>query len=95
MKAESAGSHVLRRPTGQYDANHEPVWTAGEITTDTIYRTKGQSAPVVILTELDFEDIDEKTARLLFVGLTRASMGVGLVLTERAQKAIEKRIDEA
>lgn len=95
MKAEAAGSHVLRRPTGQYDANHEPVWTAGEITTDTIYRTKGQSAPVVILTELDFETIDEKVARLLFVGLTRASMGVGLVLSERAQKVIEQRIHEA
>lgn len=95
MKAETAGSHALRRPTSLYDENHEPVWTAGTFTTDTIYRTKGQSAPVVILTELDFETIDDKAARLLFVGLTRASMGVGLVLSARAHTALARRIDEA
>ncbi len=72
------------------------VSSAPTIRVASIHRLdKGQSAPVVILTELDIETLAEKVARLLFVGLTRASMGVGLVLSERAQKAIGQRIDEA
>ncbi|HEY1610840.1 MAG TPA: ATP-binding domain-containing protein, partial [Paraburkholderia sp.] len=41
---------------------------------ESIYRFKGQSAPCVILTEVDFETFDERAARKLIVGATRATM---------------------
>jgi hypothetical protein len=37
-----------------------------------------------VLTEVDFEELDEGTKRKLFVGLTRAQLAVEVVLSERA-----------
>ena len=39
---------------------------------ESVYRFKGQAAPAVILTEIDFEVLDDKAVRKLFVGATRA-----------------------
>jgi hypothetical protein len=89
LQADQAGSHQLKRFTGRYDAAHEPVWTEGDVVADSVYRAKGQSAPAVILTELDYEGLDEKAKRLLFVGMTRASMALGLIMTEKMQEAIQ------
>ncbi|HAY08570.1 MAG TPA: nuclease, partial [Thauera sp.] len=52
------------------------------------YRFKGQSAPCIIFTEIDFEPradgMDELTMRKLFVGATRATMKLILVASARA-----------
>ena len=56
-----------------------------------MYRFKGQSAPCVILTEVDFEAFDELAQRKLFVGFTRASMKLLVVLSERAAQALLAR----
>ncbi|WP_165107838.1 hypothetical protein [Caballeronia sp. SBC2] len=45
------GNQPLRSFTGEYDTNGAPVYRAGEIRFDSVYRFKGQCAPRVILTE--------------------------------------------
>ena len=77
------GYYALRAFTGRYDLLGSPIYTEGEITIETVYRFKGQSAPVVVLTEIDFEALDEIAARKLFVGATRATMKLVLVMSER------------
>ncbi len=56
---------------------------------ESIYRFKGQSAPCVVLTEVDFESLDDQAARKLFVGATRVTMKLIVVASERAAQALE------
>lgn len=51
---------------------------------DSVYRFKGRSAPCVILTEIDFEALGEIEMRKIFVGATRATMKLFLVVSEGA-----------
>ncbi|NDF50418.1 MAG: hypothetical protein EB116_10100 [Betaproteobacteria bacterium] len=48
------------------------------------YRFKGQAADAVVITEVDFESLDARSKRLLFVGLSRARLQTKLVVSERA-----------
>ena len=89
------GPHALRRSTGGYDLLGSPIYTAGDIVLETVYRFKGQSAPCVILTEIDFEALDDLARRKLFVGATRATMKLMLVLSERAAKVLLGRLEGA
>ena len=57
-----------------------------------MYRFKGQSAPALIFTEIDFEELDEQTLRKLFVGMTRARLKLVLVMSERASLQIVDRM---
>ena len=63
----------------------------GHLLAESVYRFKGQSAPAVILTEIDFEALDDRTVRKLFVGMTRARMKLVLVLSERAAALLQGR----
>ena len=85
---EHLGPHRLRAFTGRYDLLGEPEHSQGELLIDSVYRFKGQSAPCIIFTEIDFEPradgMDELTMRKLFVGATRATMKLILVASERA-----------
>ncbi len=83
---DALGPHALRRFDGTYDLFGNPVYTDGEVLAETIYRFKGQSAPCVIFTEIDFETFDEKAVRKLFVGATRATTKLMLVMSERAAR---------
>lgn len=87
------GPHSLKKFTGAYDLLGSPVYTAGDILLETVYRFKGQSAPCVIFTEIDFEALDDLALRKLFVGATRATMKLMLILSERAAKALLGRLD--
>lgn len=78
------GQFSLRRPTGKYTNAGDAVWTEGDLLVESVYRFKGQSAAGIVLTEVDFEELDEGTKRKLFVGLTRAQLAVEVVLSERA-----------
>jgi len=82
------GPWSTRRFTGEYDASGEQRWSKGELLVESVYRFKGQSAPAVVVTEVDFEELDEAARRRLFVALTRAQMAVELVLSERAERAL-------
>ena len=55
---------------------------------ETLYRFKGQSAPVVVLCEVDFEALGDKERHKLFVGFTRAQFRLECVLTERAAQML-------
>ena len=65
----------------------------GDVLVETVFRFKGQSAPCVILTEIDFAEFDERAARRLYVGATRASMQLSLVMSERAAAALMARLE--
>jgi superfamily I DNA and RNA helicase len=72
----------------RYDLFGNPEFREGELLTESVYRFKGQSAPAVIFTEIDFETLDEKSFRKLFVGMTRARMKLVLVMSERAAQQL-------
>lgn len=85
------GAHRLKSWQGRYDLLGQPEFSDGDLLVETVYRFKGQSAPCVILTEVDFETFDELAQRKLFVGFTRASMKLIVVLSERAAQALLAR----
>lgn len=82
------GGQPTRRFTGRYDAAGNPLWTDGTLLVDSVYRFKGQSAPAVVLCDVDFETLTDKERRKLFVGLTRAQVRVEVVMSERAAGAL-------
>lgn len=88
MAYTQLGPHTLKTFTGNYDLLGVPVYGEGELLLETVYRFKGQSAPCVILAEVDFEAFDEIARRKLFVGMTRARMHLTLVVSERAAAAL-------
>jgi len=88
VKAQQLGDYVLQRPTGKYSTAGDAIWTEGNLLVDSVYRFKGQSAAGIVLTEVDFEMIDDSVRRKLFVGLTRAQLAVEIVLTEKAASCL-------
>lgn len=90
---EKIGPHSLRTFSGRYDLLGNPEFSAGDILLETVYRFKGQSAPFIVFTEIDFAEFDERTLRKLFVGATRASMKLVLVAAEPAATLLRQRLD--
>ncbi|MEW5789203.1 MAG: ATP-binding domain-containing protein [Pseudomonadota bacterium] len=88
---DQLGPHRLKTFTGRYDLLGQPVYGDGEVLLESVYRFKGQSAPAVVLAEIDFEALDERALRKLFVGASRARMKLVLVLSERAATLLESR----
>jgi hypothetical protein len=89
---DTLGAHTLKSFTGAYDLFGNPVFREGGLLAESVYRFKGQSAPAVIFTEIDFAEIDELVFRKLFVGMTRARLKLVLVLSERAAERLLDRI---
>ncbi len=88
LRQDRLGGQATRRFTGQYDSAGNAQWSEGPLLAESLYRFKGQSAPAVVLCEVDFETLTERDKRKLFVGLTRAQMRVDVVLSERAALAL-------
>lgn len=84
MRHDRLGSNTLKTFTGKYDLLGQPVYSEGDVLMESVYRFKGQSAPAVILAEVDFTELDEKALRKLFVGATRAMMKLVVVIHENA-----------
>ncbi|NMG33717.1 nuclease [Azoarcus sp. TTM-91] len=78
------GPHRLRAFSGRYDLFGEAEYSEGDLLIDSVYRFKGQAAPCVIFTEVDFPALDALAVRKLFVGATRATMKLILVASERS-----------
>jgi hypothetical protein len=93
MRFDRIGPHTLRSFTGRYDLLGAPEFCAGDLLIETVYRFKGQAAPCVILTEVDFAELDDLAQRKLFVGMTRASMKLVVVLSERAAGVLLRRVE--
>lgn len=87
------GPHTLKTFTGSYDLLGTPLYSDGEVLLETVYRFKGQSAPCVILTEVDFESFDEIARRKLFVGATRAKMHLTLIVSDQATAKLMEILD--
>jgi hypothetical protein len=91
LNLDALGPHTLKSFNGRYDLFGNPVFRDGELLAESVYRFKGQSAPAVILTEIDIESLDEKSFRKLFVGMTRARLKLALVMSDRsASQLIDK-----
>jgi superfamily I DNA/RNA helicase len=83
------GKHVLKAPIqGQYDEIGNQEYTEGNILTDSIHRFKGQAAPCVILTEIDFISLDNNSKVRFFVGATRATIKLILVISKKSLNTI-------
>ncbi len=82
------GEFKLSAFTGKYDPNGNPELTEGDLVIDSVYRFKGKSAPCIVFTEIDFDDLDTLAIRKIFVGATRASMKLVLVISEKATRAL-------
>lgn len=85
LKDTRLGPFRLRKFLGRYTTDGEPVWSDGELLIESVHRFKGQGALGVVLAEVDFERIDESARRRLFVGMTRAQLGLEVVMTTRAE----------
>lgn len=89
---DKLGPYTLRAPTGQYDLLGNSIFTDGDVLTDSVHRFKGRAAPCVVFTEIDFETLDDAAIRRLFVGATRATMKLTLVVSEKAAKVLLDRL---
>ncbi len=86
LQLDALGQHTLKSFDGSYDLFGNPVFRDGELLAESVYRFKGQSAPAVIFTEIDFDTLDDKSFRKLFVGMTRARLKLVLVMSERSAR---------
>jgi hypothetical protein len=92
LKQDRIGPWNLKRFTGKFDKSQNAIWTQGDLLADTIARFKGQSAPVVVVTEIDFIEPTPRDLMKLFVGLTRAQYRCECVLSEAAAKSLYARV---
>ena len=92
LNLDALGNHQLKSFSGQYDLFGNPLFREGDLLAESVYRFKGQSAPAVIFTEIDFAELDEKSFRKLFVGMTRARLKLVMVISERAAKVLQARL---
>jgi superfamily I DNA and RNA helicase len=91
LQLPTLGGLTTRRTSGKYDTAGNALWHEGDLLVESVYRFKGQSAPAVVLCEVDFETLSPLEARKLFVGMTRGQMRVEVVLTERAAGQLAQR----
>jgi len=92
LAKDTIGKWTLRKATGRFDKNETAEWTNGQLFAETVSRFKGQSAPVVVLCEVDFEELRERELRKLFVGFTRAQYKVVCLMSERAESMLMARV---
>ena len=88
LDQETIAGLRTRRFTGRHDAAGNALWTDGALLVETLERFKGQSAPAVILCEIDFAEVTEVDRRKLFVGMTRAQVRLDCMLSERAARGL-------
>ena len=91
---DKLGPYSLRAPTGQYDLLGNPMFTEGDILIDSVHRFKGKAAPCVIFTEIDFEALDDNAIRRIFVGATRATMKLILIVSETSALVLLDQLTE-
>ena len=82
-ETDRLGQHYVRRFTGKYDEHDNQIYTEGELIFDTIFRYKGQQAPVIILTDLDESlEVNERARKILYCTMTRATVLLELIIEE-------------
>ena len=76
------GGYALKRPTGRFNQNGDMIFTDGVLFDDTVRRFKGLQSPCVIVTDLDFKELNDSVRALLYLAMTRASVRLELVIFE-------------
>jgi hypothetical protein len=80
-RRDRAGAYVLRRFTQSYDLFGNQLMTPGKLLFESVRRFKGQQAPAVVLVDIDpMPDKVETFNRLLYSGMTRATVRLELLL---------------
>jgi superfamily I DNA and RNA helicase len=92
MQHDRLGDFCFRRFSGAYDLFQRPVYDEGDILMESVMRFKGQAAPAVVFAEIDFTELDDKAIRRLFVGATRATMKLVLVISEDSGQQLLQRL---
>lgn len=91
---ERLGGIALRRFSGQFTVDGTPIWHAGDLLVESVFRFKGQSAQAVVFSELDFDVLDDTVRRKLFVGMTRAHIAVEMVMSPGAESCLARKLEE-
>jgi hypothetical protein len=76
---DSINKIPIKKFTGKYDKQKNQIMTEGTILFESIYRFKGQQAPVVIFVDIDPTDECEHAKQILFTGMTRATVRLELL----------------
>lgn len=75
------GSVLLKTYKGRYDPSGRQILTSGLVEFDSIGRFKGQEAAAVVLVDVEPEEEDwDRWHRILYTGMTRATIRLELVL---------------
>jgi superfamily I DNA and RNA helicase len=69
------------------------LYTNGELFCETVYRFKGQSSPVVIFCEIDFDELTDRDLRKLFVGMSRAQDHLVCIISQQAELMLIERMN--
>lgn len=81
---DKLGVFSIRRFTGQYDRSGNQILSNGQLLFDSIGRFKGQQAAAVVLCDVDPEPEGfERWERLLYCGMTRATVRLDLLVNGR------------
>ena len=92
LQQSRLGAYTLRTPQG-YGEQGEPLYTAGRLLAESVYRFKGEHAPAVLLTDLDHQRDNDQERRLLDCALTRATVACEVLVAEASPWA--KRLQRA
>jgi superfamily I DNA and RNA helicase len=82
---------ALKRHTG-YTADGTQTYSDGQLLAESVRRFKGQAADAVVITEVDFEELDPMAKRMLFVTITRSRLQVMLVTSIKERNALLKHL---
>jgi hypothetical protein len=77
---DQLGSFQIRHFIGTYSPDGRQQYTEGRILWDTLYRFKGQQAPAVILADVEPDATKDRMRRLLYCGMTRATVKLELLV---------------
>jgi hypothetical protein len=80
---DEVGGIGLQKFTGEYDSTGKQLMTEGALLFDSVYRFKGKESAAVILVDIDPKSEHlEQAERLLYCGLTRATLRVELLVNK-------------
>jgi hypothetical protein len=93
LQLDELGGHKVKKIIGRTPQG-DFQFSDGDILADTVFRFKGRSANCVVLSEVDFEVLDDNSKRRLFVGMTRARLRLGLICTPHSEQLLMAQTDE-
>ena len=80
---DKIGGVKVRSYTGDYDSDGNQLLTDGDLVFDSVYRFKGKESPAVILVDVNpSADKLEVWPRILYCGMTRATIRLDIVVSE-------------